>query len=89
MNHVTHSLSSADISIFSPEISKFCYINKYRSRLHFDIEFLIILTFLESLKIILIKTVTILMVPVKMATPGLFKRKVFWKRGYDVKGILK
>ena len=26
--HMTHSLSSADISIFSPEISKFCYIKK-------------------------------------------------------------
>ena len=25
-----------DISIFSPEISKFCYIKKYRYRLHFD-----------------------------------------------------
>ena len=29
-------LSSADISIFSPEISKFCYIKKYRYRLDFD-----------------------------------------------------
>ena len=29
-------LSSADISIFSREISKFCYIKKYRYRLHFD-----------------------------------------------------
>ena len=29
-------LSSADISIFSPEISKFCYIKKYRYSLHFD-----------------------------------------------------
>ena len=28
MNHVTHPLSSADISIFSLEISKFCYIKK-------------------------------------------------------------
>ena len=36
MNHVTNSLSSADISIFSSEISKFCYIKKYRYRLHFD-----------------------------------------------------
>ena len=36
MNHVTHLLTSADISIFSPEISKFCYIKKYRYRLHFD-----------------------------------------------------
>ena len=26
LNHVTHHLSSADISIFSPKISKFCYI---------------------------------------------------------------
>ena len=34
MNLVTHTLSSADISIFSPEISKFCYIKKYRYRLH-------------------------------------------------------
>ena len=36
MNHVTHPLSSADISIFSPEISKFCYIKKYRYKLYFD-----------------------------------------------------
>ena len=28
MNHVTQPLSSADISIFSPEISKFFYIRK-------------------------------------------------------------
>ena len=36
MNHVTHLLSSADISIFSPEISKYCDIKIYRYRLHFD-----------------------------------------------------
>ena len=36
MNHVTHPWSSADISIFSPEISKFCYIKKYRYRLYVD-----------------------------------------------------
>ena len=30
INHVTHYLSSADISIFSPEMSKFCYMKKYR-----------------------------------------------------------
>ena len=35
-NHVTHTLSSADISIFSPEISKFCYIKKYRYILYFS-----------------------------------------------------
>ena len=32
----THHLSSADISIFSPGISKFWYIKKYRYRLDFD-----------------------------------------------------
>ena len=36
INHVTHHLSSADISIFSPEIIKFCFIKKYRYRLYFD-----------------------------------------------------
>ena len=36
INHVTHPLISAGISIFSPEISKFCYIKKYRYRLDFD-----------------------------------------------------
>ena len=36
MNHVIHPSSSADISIFSLEINKFCYIKKYRYTLHFD-----------------------------------------------------
>ena len=30
LNHVIHRLKFADISIFLPEISKFCYIKKYR-----------------------------------------------------------
>ena len=36
INYATHPLSSADVSIFSPEISNFCYIKKYRYRLHFN-----------------------------------------------------
>ena len=40
-------------------------------RLHFDTKLLIPLTFLEFLKIVLIKKVTILMMSAKMATPGL------------------
>ena len=52
---MTHSLTSTDISNFSTEIRKFCYIKKYMYRLHFDKKLLIILTFLESLKIVLIK----------------------------------
>ena len=55
MNHVTHPKGPADISNFSMEISKFCYIKKYMYRLHFDTKFLILLTFVESLKIVLIK----------------------------------
>ena len=77
MNHVTHPMSPADISNFSPEIRKFCYIKKYMYRLHFDTKFLIILAFLESLRIVLIKKVTSLMMSAKMATPGLLKITVF------------
>ena len=69
---------------FSPEISKFCYIKKYRYRLHFGTQFLILLTFLKSLKIFLIKLVIILMMSAKMATPGLPKITAFWNKSYDV-----
>ena len=44
---MTHPLSFADISIFSTEINKFCYIKKYRHRLHFGTQFLVLLTFFE------------------------------------------
>ena len=77
MNHVTHPMSPADISNFSPEIRKFCYIKKYMYRLHFDTKFSILLTFLESLKIVLIKIVTILMMSAKMGTLCLLKITVF------------
>ena len=84
MDHMTHLFGSAEISIFLPEISKFCYIKKYRYRFHLDILFLILLIFLESLRVVLIKMVTILMMSAKMATSGLLKTKIFWKKGYDV-----
>ena len=32
-----HPMSFGDISIFSPEIINFCYIKKYKYRLHFNI----------------------------------------------------
>ena len=51
-------------------------------RVHFDIKLLILLTFLESTKIVLIKKVSILVMPAKMTTLGLFK--IFCKKGYDV-----
>ena len=60
MNHMTYPSSSADISIALPEISKFCYIKKHRYKSHLDTLFLILLTFFESLRIVLITMVPIL-----------------------------
>ena len=53
--HVTQPMSPTDIISFSLKISKFGYIKKYKYRLYFDTRFLILLIFLESLKIVLIK----------------------------------
>ena len=74
MNHVTHPLSSTDISIFSPGIVTFCNIKKYRYRFHFD---LTLSNFFESLRIVLVNMVTILMMPTRMAALGLLKIKLF------------
>ena len=76
-SYVTQFLSSTNISIFSPEISKFCFIKKCRYRSHFDTKFLILLTCFEYLKIALVNMVTILMMSAKMDTLGRFKVKVF------------
>ena len=57
INHMTHPLSSADITIFSPEICKFLSIKKYRYNFRFDKKFVILVTFLESLKIVSIKMI--------------------------------
>ena len=81
---MTHPLIYAHISIFPPEINKFCYIKKYRYRSHFSTLLLILLAFLESLKIFLINLVIILMMLEKMATQGLLKMTVFWNKGYEV-----
>ena len=81
---MTHPLSSADISIFSPEISNFCCIKKYRYRLHFNACLLILFTFFESLKFVLMNMGTILMMTGKIATLGLLKIKIFRNKDYDV-----
>ena len=69
LNRLTDPLSSADISIFSPEISNFCYIMKYRYRLRFYTYSLILLIFFESLKIALINMVAILIDVTKIDYP--------------------
>ena len=77
INHVTHPLTSADISVFLLEISQFCYIKKYRYRFYFDPYLIFFLNFLESLKIVLINMVTIFMMSAKMAALAFLKIKLF------------
>ena len=74
---MAYPLSSTDMSFFSPEISKFCLIKKYMHRLHVDTKLIILLTFLESIKIVLIKKIAILVTSAKMATPDFLKVKIF------------
>ena len=80
INHVTHLLSSASISIFSLQISNFHYIRKYRYTSNFNTWFLILFTFFESLKVFLINMFAVLITSSKMATLGLLKEKVFWSK---------
>ena len=84
INHKTHPSSSADISIFLPEINKFCYIKKYRYRFYFGTLFLILLTFFESFKIFLLNMVIVLMISTKIDTQGLLKIKICWNKCCDV-----
>ena len=77
MNHVTHPMSPAGISNFSPEISKVFYIKKYMYRLHFDTKFLVLCTFLESLKIVLIKKFKILIMSAKLTAQDILKTTIF------------
>ena len=88
MIHLTHLSGSAEISIFSPEISIFCYIKKYskkyRYRLDFKTQFVTFLILLESSKVVLMNMVALLMMLAKLATLDLLKRKVFWNGIYDV-----
>ena len=81
---MTQLLSSADISIFSLEVSNFCYINKFGYRLHFNTKFQIIVTFFMFLRVVLINIVVILMMSAKLATLSLLKKRIFQNKGYDV-----
>ena len=52
--------------------------------MHFNKELLILLTFFETVRVVLINVVEILMMPAKLATLGLLKIEVFGNKGYDV-----
>ena len=83
MNHVTHPMSSVDISIFSLEMSSFCYIKKYRYRLHFNTKFLILLFyfFFWVLKSWFKKHSCNFDDVSKIDSSSI---KIFWKKDYDV-----
>ena len=81
---MTHPLSSADISIFHRKSRNFTISRNTDIDCISDTEFLIPLTFFESLKIVSIKMVKILMMSAKMATLDLLKIKIFQNKGYDV-----
>ena len=55
-------------------------MKKHRYRFHLDTYFLILLTFLASLRTVLINMIKILMMSAKMTTPGLLKIKIFEKK---------
>ena len=74
---MSRHLSSADISIFLPEINKFSYIKKYRYRLHFGTQLLFLLMLFESLRIILTNMATILMMSAKMLLQAFLKYTYF------------
>ena len=61
INHVIHPLSFADISIFSSEISNFCYKKNADIDCLFKHNFWFFLTLFESLIVVLINMVAILM----------------------------
>ena len=81
INLVTHPLSFAHFFTRNHQILLYQGI---QIRLQVDTWFLILFTFHESFRIVLINMVTILLISARMATPGLLKIKVFWNKDYDV-----
>ena len=81
---MAHLFRSADISTFSTEISKFCYIKNTFIDCILIHNFYFSLTILEYLKIHLIKMVTVLMMSVKMTMLNLLEIKVFLSKGDDI-----
>ena len=74
-------------AFFSSEISRYCYIKKYRNTgAQFPVltvfEYLKIFTIFQFLQFF--NMVAILMMSAKKTILGLFKLKVLWNEGYDV-----
>ena len=84
MNYVTHPLSSAYISIFPQEISKFALSRNTDIDCMLIHNFQFFLTYFESLRISLTNIIAILIMSAKIATIGFLKIKVFWNKKYNV-----
>ena len=84
INHVTHPLSSADISIFHRKSANFAISINTDIDCNLKHNFQFFFTSFESLKTALINMVTILMMSAKMATPDLLKIQVIWNKGCDL-----
>ena len=83
-NDVTHSLSSAEISIFQWKSRTFAISRNKDKVFYLYKKISILLIFFEFVKVILINMVAILILPAKLVTLGILKIKVFWNEGYDV-----
>ena len=75
INHGTHSVSSADISISHRKSAIF--VVSRNITLDFNISFIILLTLFETLNVDLTSMVGILMMPAKLYTLGVLKIMVF------------
>ena len=76
-NHLTHPLSSADISIFHQKSAFFIISRNTNIDCILIHNLYLFLIFLESLKVVLINMLTILMISAKLATLGFLKSKLF------------
>ena len=71
MNHVTHTLSSADISIFHRKSANLALSRNADIDCMLVLNFQVFFTQFESLRISLINMIAILIISAKMATIGL------------------
>ena len=76
-NHLTNLAGSADIIIFSPEISRVFYIDRMQRQIAFCYIISNSFNFFDSLKIFLTNIVAVLMMSTKKASLGLIKINSF------------
>ena len=68
-------INFCDISIFSPKVSNFCYIKKYKIVFKYIVANSF--NFFKSIKVVLINMVAALVMPAKLVTLSVLKIKIF------------